>query len=200
MADLVCIKTFRNSMEAEVAKGLLETNGIFATIASSDGVVLGIGDVGIGSARLLVKDTDVQEALNLLGERTQKARETWTMSELSSLVADELARGQSREDVVTLLVRRGWPEVSARHFVENKAQKLPTQRESSRESTVTAEMYRRKMIRGLIWTVVGVILTAVMYRASSSTGSSMYFIWWGTVLFGLVDFVTGLIGWLSHRR
>jgi hypothetical protein len=195
MADLVCIKTFRNSIEAEVARGLLEANGIFATIAPSEGVLLGVGNIGIGRARLLVRDTDVQGALDLLGEPTREAR---TMSGLSSLVTDELARGQSREDVVALLVRRGWPEVSARHFVDNKVQQLDRQRKPSQENAVTAEMYRRRMIRGLVWTIVGVVLTIIMYRSANSAGGT-YIIWWGAVLFGVVDFAVGLVGWLNHR-
>jgi hypothetical protein len=180
-------------MEAEVAKGLLETKGIFATTAPSAGNVIGIGGVGGGSVRLLVRDADVQEALNLLGEPTREAR---TMSELSALVADELTRGQSREDVVELLVRRGWPQVSAQHFVDNKAQQLVGLQKSSSESAAAARMYRRKMVRGLLWAIAGITLTVAMYRTARG---STHVIWWGVVLFGFVDFVTGLIGWLSHR-
>jgi len=68
-----------------------------------------------------------------------------------------------------------------------------------RESRETlAEKNRKRMIRGLLWTVVGILITAITYGIASDEGGT-YVICWGAVIFGLIDLLVGLIGWLKHR-
>ena len=69
MADLICIKTYNNRHEAEVARGFLESGGIKAVISADDArlhLLLG------GGVRLLVKEEDVQKARELLKETNNK--------------------------------------------------------------------------------------------------------------------------------
>lgn len=61
-----------------------------------------------------------------------------------------------------------------------------------------AEKNRKRMIRGLLWTVAGILITAITYSIASDEGGT-YFICWGAVIFGLLDLLAGLVGWLRYR-
>jgi hypothetical protein len=54
------------------------------------------------------------------------------------------------------------------------------------------------MIRGLLWTVGGIIVTALTYAFASQLGGT-YFIFYGAIIFGLIDFFVGLTGWIADR-
>ena len=55
----------------------------------------------------------------------------------------------------------------------------------------------RKMFFGALWAIGGTIATAVSYNSAS--GGGKYFIFWGAILFGAVDFLIGLNGWISGK-
>lgn len=65
--DLVTVKSFSNRIEANIAKGFLEQNGILAAIAGDDqgGVHFPFKPFGI---KLLVRETELNEAHELLGD------------------------------------------------------------------------------------------------------------------------------------
>ncbi len=54
------------------------------------------------------------------------------------------------------------------------------------------------MIWGLIWFFGGLLVTALTYTFSDYLGGSFY-IFYGAVIFGLIDFFIGLGGWLAER-
>ena len=67
MANFVYIKTYQNRMEAELAKGLLESNDIKAMISADDaGGAYPPLLWATGGVRLLVKKTDIQKAIEVL--------------------------------------------------------------------------------------------------------------------------------------
>lgn len=69
MTDLSCIKTYNNKVEAEIAKGLLEANGIKAIVSVDDcGGMRPHLQLSVWGVRLLVKREDAQKALEVLGD------------------------------------------------------------------------------------------------------------------------------------
>lgn len=72
MANLICIKTYNNRVEANLAKGLLVTNGVEAVISADDASGSYGSNVAFGGVRLLVKKEDVQKALELLKDTNNK--------------------------------------------------------------------------------------------------------------------------------
>ncbi len=69
MEELICIKTYMNSQQAEMARGVLETNGIEAMISADDaGGWRPELAVAMGGVRLLVREEDAKSALELLGD------------------------------------------------------------------------------------------------------------------------------------
>ena len=55
----------------------------------------------------------------------------------------------------------------------------------------------RKMIFGALWAAGGTIATVLSY--GSASGGGKYFVFWGAILFGAVDFLIGLNGYFSSR-
>ena len=67
MNKLVCIKTYPNRVEAEIAKGLLKENNIKAMVTADDAGGMRPDLLwGTGGAKLLVQEKDKEKALFLL--------------------------------------------------------------------------------------------------------------------------------------
>lgn len=64
--DLICVKTFNSRVEADLARGFLEANGVNAVVStdSAGGVELGLEFMP--GVRLLVKRKDASTAVELL--------------------------------------------------------------------------------------------------------------------------------------
>lgn len=54
--------------------------------------------------------------------------------------------------------------------------------------------YFRHIIAGILWCVGGAVLTAVTLALGNGSGV----IFWGAILFGVVDFFRGLFGWIRY--
>lgn len=59
------------------------------------------------------------------------------------------------------------------------------------------EGYKKRMKRGFLWTVVGIILTCGTFWFAESLGGR-YFLFYGAIGIGLMDFVIGFFGWLAN--
>jgi len=103
--------------------------------------------------------------------------------------AGELARNKPPILVEKLLVSQGTsPDFAHRIVTEtNKALK-----KAHREKA------KKRMIRGSLWTVGGIIVTILTYMFASQLGGT-YFIFYGAIIFGFIDFIIGLAGWIADR-
>jgi len=73
MGKLICIKTYPNRIDAEIAKGFLEKNGIKAIISADDaGGILPNLLWSTGGAKLLVKKEDKEAATRFLSDRNER--------------------------------------------------------------------------------------------------------------------------------
>jgi DNA-directed RNA polymerase subunit RPC12/RpoP len=121
--------------------------------------------------------------------------------DLVEAVKKDLADGKSKEEIVKELVKKKWPEESAVQFV-NAVEKGVTQfGEWTDERQELAKHYSRHMLYGVLWMVGGIVVTAATYSAaSSSAGGGTYIVAWGAILFGFIDFMRGLFGWLKYSE
>ena len=122
------------------------------------------------------------------------------MKELTAIVVRQLAAGKSQELVSQQLIARGWPEISARHFVSNAA---PTASEHNavdnpEEREVMVEVYRRRMIRDLIMIVASLVLMLVVVKLFPEYGVLALFLLGMTAL-STIDFIVALWGWSRNR-
>lgn len=59
----------------------------------------------------------------------------------------------------------------------------------------------RDMCVGAAWAVGGIVVTAITYaRAASSSGGGHYFVAWGAILFGALQFFRGLVALVGSRQ
>ena len=70
MADLICVKTYLNKHEAELAKGFLESQGIEAMVSSDDCGGARPSMTFLTGAKLLVKESDRDKALGVLDDKS----------------------------------------------------------------------------------------------------------------------------------
>jgi hypothetical protein len=113
-------------------------------------------------------------------------------------VVRALAGGQKPAAVEKQLMKRGMPPESARQLVGEASAALDAYRKSPEGRQAMAKRYRGRMVRGLLWAVGGLVVTAITYAMASDKGGS-YYIFWGAVLFGAIDFFAGFVGWLRHQ-
>ncbi|NIS68518.1 MAG: hypothetical protein GTO12_06055 [Proteobacteria bacterium] len=119
---------------------------------------------------------------------------------VSEAVASALAEGRSKEKVVKDLVKQDWPEVTAIEFVDRIEQEVSQYRNSPEWRQTMARGYARHMLYGLLWACGGTVFTIVTYVAALSRPSGgVYFVAWGAIVFGVIDFCRGLVGWLKYR-
>jgi hypothetical protein len=69
----------------------------------------------------------------------------------------------------------------------------PSESASSSDSSAAL----KKMFFGALWAIGGTIATIISYN--SAAGGGKYFIFWGAIVFGVIDFLVGLSGWISSK-
>lgn len=57
--------------------------------------------------------------------------------------------------------------------------------------------YVKKIIFGALWAGGGTIATVASY--SSASGGNKYFIFWGAIVFGIIDMIIGLNGYFGSK-
>ena len=63
-----------------------------------------------------------------------------------------------------------------------------------------SKKYRNMMVAGVLWTVGGAIATIIGYsNAADNPSGGTYYVFWGAVIFGIFDFLRGLVGWTKYQ-
>lgn len=119
------------------------------------------------------------------------------IGEISEAVAEELAGGKSKAAVTQELVKQGWPVDSATEFVTSIEEAIAGYRESPDGRNQIAAGYAKHMLYGALWIIGGAVMTAWTYSAASNGGT--YVVTWGAIIFGIFDFLRGLIGWIKYK-
>jgi len=129
------------------------------------------------------------------------ADEADALSRLSTHVANQLARGRSRGEVIAELTdTMGWPDSLATKFVDRVSVAAIDSGASDEGRQALADRYARHMIYGALWALGGILVTWWTYSAAaSSPGGGRYVVAYGAILYGVVDFVRGLVGWSRHK-
>src|SRR5215203_1347198 len=70
--------------------------------------------------------------------------------------------------------------------------------QSQYESNADTSAAVRKMFFGALWAGGGTIATVLSY--GSASGGGKYFVFWGAILFGVIDFLVGLNAFFSSKN
>jgi len=119
------------------------------------------------------------------------------VAEVAKAVAGELAEGKSKDRIVRDLVKAGWEVGPATSFVEAIEESMEEARQTPDGRRAMAAAYARHMVYGALWATGGTVATVWTYAAAASGGT--YFVAWGAILWGVIDFFRGLGGWLKYR-
>lgn len=111
-------------------------------------------------------------------------------------VVQLLVEGKSSAEIVRGLMQQNWTKQKATKFVRDIDYTL--KKESHQYRKLVARRYRTNMIAALIIAAVGTIITVVSYN-TALTSSGSYVICWGAIIFGIIYFFIGLVGWLRYR-
>lgn len=108
----------------------------------------------------------------------------------------QLAGGADQPGVVRQLIERGWPEVTARKFVNSLAPEGSIERIAIDQNHDAAQLERRRVGRGLILIVAGMVVTGGGL-AMSDPSFSLFAFAVGVIIavFGLLDLLFGLSAW-----
>jgi hypothetical protein len=119
--------------------------------------------------------------------------------EAFQLVISDLAQGRKKTAVVKSLIRYGWSDEEAIQFVSYAEKALAEYKVSAEGQRLFARRYCRHMWYGFLWSVGGSVVTALTFgvSASGSTGD-YYLVGLGAILFGIIDFFRGFLGWLKY--
>jgi hypothetical protein len=119
------------------------------------------------------------------------------LNALTSLVTQELAKGRRPDQIIKQLTKQGVSEENASRVVYSVQQSINNFKASPQGRKIVADQSLQRMLRGGAICVLGIIVTVVTYGAATSGGGT-YFVCWGAIIFGAIDFIIGLFGWLKN--
>lgn len=147
---------------------------------------------------------DAQQRLN----EVKKSSGGLTTEELSNTgqvaeyVAHSLTEGKDRWEISEELMKQGWPERTALQFVDNTEQELKERirgyKRTPEGRQAMATQYKRHMLNGVLSIAGGIAVSIVTYMVAV-LGAGFYLVAVGAVIFGIIEFFRGIIGWLRYR-
>ena len=111
-------------------------------------------------------------------------------SGLYRFAAQELANKKSPKAVAQKLTEQGVTPATANQIVA-ETQKLLKK--------ALSEKNKKRMLRGFIWLVIGIVLTCGTLAFASSKGGGTYVVFYGAIIWGIIDFIAGFFGWLFSQ-
>lgn len=115
----------------------------------------------------------------------------WKKQELSGFykyAVMELANKKSQRVVEAALISQGASPETAKLVVKDAQYAL---------RKIRREKYKKRMLRGLAWTIVGIIITCGTYVFADNLGGK-FLLFYGAIIIGIIDLVVGLVGWIVN--
>lgn len=110
------------------------------------------------------------------------------LSGLFQYAALEISNGKPNKVVEKSLVGRG-ASLEVAEMIVKDAQIVVKKARS--------EKYKKRMTRGLLWTVAGIVITCGTMAFADNLGGK-FVLFYGAIIYGFIDFIIGLIGWLVN--
>jgi hypothetical protein len=103
------------------------------------------------------------------------------------MAAEDLARNKSTSTIMKSMVDQGLSKETAQKIIAEMQGALKNSRK---------DKYRRQMVRGLLWTMAGSLVTCGSYWFANDLGG-IFMLCWGAILIGVLDFFLGFVRWLA---
>jgi hypothetical protein len=118
-----------------------------------------------------------------------------TEENLKKTIRTMVNQRNSENFIIKSFAKKGIPEALVRSFYQEIINANKTYMSSPEGIQELSLKYKKRMLYGVLWTVGGLIASAISYSAASSGGT--YFVFWGAVLYGIFDLLSGLFGWVK---
>jgi len=133
-----------------------------------------------------------------------------TSSSVQSAVPGSSSANQTQQDFSGIyrfaaieLAKKQPPKVVAKKLIDQGVMPDTANRIVAETHTAVrkalAEKGKKRMTRGLIWAVIGIVITCGTLAFASGRGGGSYVVFYGAIIYGVIDFIAGLSGWLSNR-
>ena len=119
------------------------------------------------------------------------------IEQVVTYIAKELSEGKKKDKIVKELVKQGWPVETAWNLMAQTEKLIEDYRNSPEGRQIMANSAKRHMIYGILWCTGGSVITYLTYSAASEGG--VYFVFWGAILWGIIDFFRGLLNWYKYK-
>jgi hypothetical protein len=119
------------------------------------------------------------------------------------VISESLADGAAADDLAAeLAVKLDWSKSEALEFVENVRSRMVDEYLNSPQGEQALRQAKkdqgaRHMLFGGLWMVGGAVVSLITYQAASGGGT--YFVFWGAVVWGAIDFIKGFAEWSSNQ-
>jgi len=105
---------------------------------------------------------------------------------MEEMVIERLLEGKSTQEIAGELVKGGWEKEAANQYVNAVEQNFKQSPEGRKR---LAKKFSQKMLVGIFWVAGGITATMVFEG----------WIFWGAIVFGLWDILSGFVGWLKYN-
>jgi hypothetical protein len=122
----------------------------------------------------------LENQANVQTEQTPVANQV-AVEQLYKYIIEQLKQGNNRYQIKEDLEKQGHHPETISRLVDHAFE--------AHEST-KSEGGSKDMLYGALWCIGGIIVTAVTYSAAS--GGGRYFVAWGAIIFGGIQFFKGL--------
>lgn len=121
------------------------------------------------------------------------SQEDQTIDAMIKYSSKRLLEGATTGQIADELVNNGgWSRADVEPLVGAVYNQMNMQ-----TNAAIADAYKKRIFTGLLWMLGGGAISLITYLAAS--GGGVYFVFWGAVVWGGVDVVRGLVGWLANR-
>lgn len=120
-----------------------------------------------------------------------------SLQHLTETIAQQVAHGVTHDTLIQQLIEQGWPEVSAKRFVQNAARSVHNHQRIGSESRTTKA--KARMLRGLLWLIAGLGVLLISLEVRHITGG-IPLLYTGAIVVGFFDFFIGLLNWRDEQE
>jgi len=119
-----------------------------------------------------------------------------TENSLIENIGKLIGQGMKEEKIVSSFSKQGVPEEKVRNFYNEITKLAAEYKESPEGRKQLASQFSRRILYGVLWAVGGTIATVVSMNSASSGGR--YYIFWGAIIWGVIDIIRGIVGWSKY--
>lgn len=123
--------------------------------------------------------------------------EVITEDSLIEAIGELIGEDTSEEKIVRNFTKQGVPEEKVRGYYHEINRLAAEYIESPEVRKELAGQFSKRIFYGILWVIGGTIASVASYEAASA-GGGMYFVFYGAIIWGVIDIIRGFVGWMKY--